>query len=168
MADYVTTYVCVDGSTDVLAEFRRRMFSTSTAACMPHEVGREVFDLAALVPIPPDVHDTGRMDDWCHEHWGCPTPAMATAILTEDADTIEFGFDTAWRCPVQVLDLMAERFPQLSFRVIARDNSTDECVEVLYDDGERVDECCAFDIAALFDEDDTPIPVIFRRDRMEA
>jgi hypothetical protein len=77
----------------------------------------ECIDFEKIMPMPSNIYrgDLGPDErakygkdnwyDWCRYHWGTKWNAYSSSL---DMDNNEILFDTAWTCPLGVLDKLAE------------------------------------------------------------
>ena len=91
------------------------------------------FDFNNIVPIPkelegsaphqePDSFEAKRLRkqhghdnwyDWCCGNWDTKWNS-ASATLSEDGDSLQYEFNTAWAPPVKVIEALRKQYPDLS------------------------------------------------------
>ena len=72
----------------------------------------------SLVPVPDEVLAAAYEKagyDWEKEHWGCKWGATEAAILDEWEGLVMYEFNTAWSPPLELLEALAAKFPNLVF-----------------------------------------------------
>ena len=85
-----------------------------------------IFDFNAVIPMPPHSDTffaTGGLGDeerkkygknnwydWSNEHWGTKWNSSEARLVSEDEDSLEYWFDTAWGSPVPVIEELARKF----------------------------------------------------------
>jgi hypothetical protein len=73
--------------------------------------------LHALVPQPEKFKKEGSdWYNWRLANWGTKWD-VDSRVISEDKDTLEYGFDSAWSPPMEWLSQVGPKFPKLSFRL---------------------------------------------------
>lgn len=72
----------------------------------------------SLVPVPDEVLAGGYEKagyDWEKEHWGCKWGASEAGIVDQWEGFIAYEFNTAWSPPLEFLEALAVKWPNLMF-----------------------------------------------------
>lgn len=75
--------------------------------------------------------------DWNRANWGTKWNAYSTEIITNDDDTLEFKFQTAWNIPKPIIDALFDLFKEYNIKYLAVDEGYFFAVDITKgDDGE--------------------------------
>ena len=102
-------------------------------AAIRDEAGGRPFDFNRLVPQPAEVRESKESVTqggfevpawyaWSLNNWGTKWNACDAAFPVENGIPVEGNelyFDTAWSCPVPILQLLAKKFPEHAITVRA-------------------------------------------------
>lgn len=109
------------------------------------DVSPQPLHMEAFFPPPPDIlADYGKVIDWQVDNWGTKWDVSfldgldGAFSLSEGEAT--YRFDTAWGPPLEWLDYVAKKYPQLSFRLIYGEPGMDFGGEVVYQRGELIQD----------------------------
>ena len=104
-----------------------------------------LFDFNLLIPQPENIFngslgnderqmciDENRSNwyDWNSENWGTKWNAYATKVFTNDNDTLEFTFKTAWNIPQPIIDALFDLFSDCEIHYLAVDEGGYFAVEI--------------------------------------
>ena len=104
-----------------------------------------LFDFNLLIPQPENIFngslgnderqmciDENRSNwyDWNSENWGTKWNAYATKVFTNDNDTLEFTFQTAWNIPQPIIDVLFDLFSDCEIHYLAVDEGGYFAVEI--------------------------------------
>lgn len=113
----------------------------------------ERMDFDRIIPMPDDVRATlntnltmDDMDDtkgrnwyvWCRENWGTKWNAYEFEVQCESDSSIQMVFQSAWNCPLPVIEEMARLFPNLVFMLDTIDEGWDFWGNQTYSNGELI------------------------------
>lgn len=90
------------------------------------------FDFSLLIPQPKG--DSLSKNNLNRLIWGTKWNAYGTDIITNDSDTIEFTFQTAWNVPTPIIEKILEIFKGYEIRYLAVDEGGFFAIEITQDE----------------------------------
>jgi len=114
------------------------------------------FDFNLLIPQPENIFNgsLGEKErqmcieenrpnwlDWNRENWGTKWNAYSTEIITNDNDTLELTFQTAWNIPTPIIEALFEVFSDFEIHYLAVDEGGFFAVEIIKnEEGEIIEK----------------------------
>lgn len=114
-----------------------------------------VFDFNLLIPQPENIFNGSLGEeerkmcieenrpnwyDWNSENWGTKWNAYQTEVLTNDDDTLEFTFQTAWNIPQPIINSLFELFEGCEIHYLAVDEGGNFAVEIVKNEEGKINE----------------------------
>lgn len=108
MANNVTNRLRLEGNQDEI----NKVFDFIKATEPNKDGDFEVIDFNKIIPIPKEVSENGGWYDWRIANWGTKWNAYSTYKV--DGENTIF-FDTAWADVAELMNLLASKFPNVTF-----------------------------------------------------
>lgn len=138
MPNWVKNKVEVTGKENDLIQFRKTHFNKE-----------DEFDFNTIVQMPDNIfkgnlgmeerekYGKDNWYDWSIANWGTKWNASETIAYQVKPDSFEFDFDTAWCCPEQIYEKLAQMYPNLHINVeFADEDIGNNCGIVTLFDGQ--------------------------------
>ena len=95
------------------------------------------------VPKPEFPENDGSWYDWCINNWGTkwePDDYYYEPSVEMDEETLSFNFHTAWSPPIQWLEAVSKKYPDLHFELRFAGEGGDFSGYALYENGDLQEE----------------------------